>query len=347
MALAVNLGITPIIIRLARSRGWYDLPNGRKIHTYPIPRLGGVGIFLSLCAAAVLLAFFPAYAQGWRSLLVLAAFLLIHALGLLDDFHNLEAALKFVLQLVAAALVVAAGFTIHRLGLPGIGSLELGWFAWPLTLIWIVGLSNAMNLVDGVDGFAGGIAAMAALALGAVAFAQGRPFAALLAAALLGAVVGFLAYNFPPARIFMGDSGSLLLGFLLATLPLLGGDAVKAPEGLTLEIAGTITILAIPVLDTAAAIVRRLREGKPIYAPDKQHLHHKLLALGLGDRAIFAVGCVSGLFLATVAFVAERLGGWGGLAVLAGAWAVLGTLYWWLRGAAKDHVRTSAAVAAK
>ncbi len=335
LALVVNLAATPIIIRVAQARGWYDLPNGRKIHTEPIPRLGGLGIFLGLAAVAILIIVRPSYAMGWQGLLVLAAFLFIHALGLLDDFRNLHASIKFSLELVAAALVVVAGFSIDRVGLPGIGGLSLGWLAWPVTLLWIVGLSNAMNLVDGVDGFAGAIALTAALAFSGTALLQGRSFAALLGAGLVGAVGGFLAYNFPPARIFMGDSGALLLGFLLATLPLLRDGRAMTPEAFTLELGGTVTVLALPVLDTATAILRRLRRRVPIYAPDKLHLHHKLLALGLGDRAIFVVGCLAGLLLAACALAAQWLGGWAGFGVLAGVWVAIVAGYTWLRRAAR------------
>jgi UDP-GlcNAc:undecaprenyl-phosphate GlcNAc-1-phosphate transferase len=194
-------------------------------------------------------------------------------------------------------------------------------------VLWLVGLSNAMNLVDGVDGFAGAITAAAATALGATALVQGRFGAALVACCLLGAAAGFLAYNRPPARIFMGDSGSLLLGFVLATLPLLRGSGQPDGAALTLDLAATIAVLGLPVLDTTTAIVRRLRAGHSIARPDKLHLHHKLQAIGLSDRALFLVALAAGLVLGAIAFVAVLVGGWWGWAMMIGGAVVLGTLY--------------------
>jgi len=290
LAFLLNAAITPIVMRVARTKGWFDVPNARKIHTNPIPRLGGVGIFLSFLVSALAAAvLFPVMFPGiWgeafplRFLPVFAGFLLIHAVGLLDDFFNLRALLKFALELVAAALVIAAGFAIPLGGLHLGGSVALIPFAWLATLFWIVGISNAMNLVDGVDGFAGGIACFAALAMGIIALLQGNLVTALVAVALLGSVIGFLVFNFPPARIFMGDSGSLLLGFTLSVIPLLGSTGAP-PIGIFFA---PVTILTIPILDTAAAIVRRVRRRLPIHSPDKEHIHHVLLALGLKERTI-------------------------------------------------------------
>jgi UDP-GlcNAc:undecaprenyl-phosphate GlcNAc-1-phosphate transferase len=341
LALVTNLAATPLIIRLAHRRGWFDLPNGRKVHTNPIPRLGGVGMFAALLvsvlaghALASLTGGVEPFSFSRNLLYMLAGFLVIFATGLIDDFRNLAAPLKFFLQVAAAVLVTLGGYTIDALGLPGLAAVRLGWLAWPLTVLWLVGLSNAMNLVDGVDGFAGALTTTAALALGASAIVQGRPEAALVAACLLGAVTGFLAFNFPPARIFMGDSGSLLLGFALATLPLLRGS--NNPDGgtLSLDLAATVTTLAIPVLDTATSILRRLRARLPIHRPDKHHLHHKLQALGLGDRALFEIALAAGLALGGVAFAAVRIGGWAGWGLLAGACAVLCVLYLVMRSAA-------------
>jgi UDP-GlcNAc:undecaprenyl-phosphate/decaprenyl-phosphate GlcNAc-1-phosphate transferase len=334
VALVVSLASIPLVIRLADRKGWYDLPNGRKVHTNPLPRLGGVGIFAAILVAMVLgvalsvpRGRMEVFGFDRRLLFVLAGFLLIFATGLVDDFRNLRAPLKFFLQLAAGVLVTLGGFTIDALGLPGLAPLGLGWLAWPLTVLWLVGLSNAMNLVDGVDGFAGAITAAAAAALGAMALMQGRFGAALVACCLLGAAAGFLAFNFPPARIFMGDSGSLLLGFVLATLPLLRGSGQPDGAALTLDLAATIAVLGLPVLDTATAIVRRVRAGHSIARPDKLHLHHKLQAIGLSDRALFLVALASGLVLGAVAFGAVLVGGWWGWAMMIGGAVVLCALY--------------------
>jgi UDP-GlcNAc:undecaprenyl-phosphate GlcNAc-1-phosphate transferase len=290
LAFLLNAAITPIVMRVARAKGWFDVPNARKIHTDPIPRLGGVGIFLSfLVSALAATVLFPLALPGFwggafhpRFLIVFAGFLLIHAVGLLDDFFNLRALLKFALELVAAALVIAAGFAIPLGGLHPDGAVVLSAISWSATLFWIVGISNAMNLVDGVDGFAGGIAFFAALAMGIIAMLQGNLVTALVAVALLGSVIAFLVFNFPPARIFMGDSGSLLLGFTLSVIPLLGSPSAP-PLGVCLA---PLTVLTIPIIDTAAAIVRRVRRRLPIHSPDKEHIHHVLLDLGMKERTI-------------------------------------------------------------
>jgi UDP-GlcNAc:undecaprenyl-phosphate GlcNAc-1-phosphate transferase len=334
LALAVSAAAIPLIIRVAHRNRWYDLPNGRKVHTSPLPRLGGAGMYVALLVSLLALSVLSLL-NGRREVLafqpellfVQAGFLLIFATGLIDDFRNLAAPLKFFLQLAAGVLVTLGGYVIDVLALPGLPELRLGWAAWPLTVLWLVGLSNAMNLVDGVDGFAGAIAAMAALALGACAFVHGRFGAALVAVCLLGVITGFLLFNFPPARIFMGDSGSLLLGFVLATLPLLRGPGTSDGATFTLDLAATVAVLALPVLDTATAIGRRLRAGLPIHHADKFHLHHKLQALGLSDRTLFLVAVASGVVLGSTAFAAVLAGGWIGWILMTSAAAILCVLY--------------------
>ena len=345
VALAVSLASIPLVIRLADRKGWYDLPNRRKVHTSPLPRLGGVGMFAGILVAIVLGAALSTPDGGTevfgfdrRLLFVLGGFLLIFATGLVDDFRNLRAPLKFLLQVAAGVLVALGGFTIDALGFPGLAPLQLGWAAWPVTVLWLVGLSNAMNLVDGVDGFAGAITAAAAVALGASALVQGRFGAALVACCLLGATAGFLVYNVPPARIFMGDSGSLLLGFVLATLPLLRGSAQPDGTTLALDLAATVAVLGLPVLDTTTAIVRRLLAGLPIHHPDKLHLHHKLKAIGLSDRALFLVALAAGLVLGSVAFAAVLVGGWWGWAMIVAIAVILCVLYVLVRRVARPRM---------
>jgi UDP-GlcNAc:undecaprenyl-phosphate GlcNAc-1-phosphate transferase len=347
LALAGSLAAIPLIIRISHKKGWYDLPNGRKVHTNPLPRLGGAGMFAALLVAVFVGRELPVLTGGQeifsfsRELLfLLAGFLVIFAIGLIDDFRNLAAPLKLSLQVAAAVLVTLGGFTIDSLALPGLAPLRLGVAAWPLTVFWLVGLSNAMNLVDGVDGFAGTIAATAAIALGAAALVQGRPEAALVAACLVGVVAGFLVFNVSPARIFMGDSGSLLLGFVLATLPLLRGE--NDPNGATfmLDLGATVAVLGLPVLDTATAITRRLRAGQPIHQPDKLHFHHKLQALGLSDRMLFVVALSTGIVLGVIAFVAVLVSGWVGWALLVAAAAMLSLLFMVVRRASIKRMRT-------
>jgi len=293
LALIISIVMMPLVILIAHRRRWFDIPNERKIHTDPIPRLGGIGLFLGLLISSVtvpivLPALFPdswPVGYSFRYVPVFFAFCIIHALGLVDDFHNLRADLKFSLQIAAAVLVTTGGFTISVIRISGVPEISLGIFAYPITALWIVTISNAINLVDGIDGLAGGITGISALSLGVMSLLLGHAMPALIAFALLGAVLGFLAFNLPPARIFMGDSGSLLLGFVLAVIPLMGGTRSTS----IFDIFGPATILLIPIIDTIAAIARRVKAGRPIYKPDKDHIHHKLMALGLKETSILLI----------------------------------------------------------
>jgi UDP-GlcNAc:undecaprenyl-phosphate GlcNAc-1-phosphate transferase len=293
LALIISIVMMPLVILVAHQRRWFDIPNERKIHTDPIPRLGGIGLFFGLVISSVavpliLPALFP---DSWpvsysvRYVPVFSAFCLIFVLGLVDDFHNLRAELKFSLQIAAAVLITVGGFTISVIRIPGLPELSLGIFAYPITALWIVTISNAINLVDGIDGLAGGITGFSALSLGVMCLLQGQVMPALVAFSLLGAVLGFLAFNLPPARIFMGDSGSLLLGFVLAVIPLMGGAGSTS----IVDLFAPATVLLIPIIDTIAAIARRMRARRPIYKPDRDHIHHKLLALGLNETAILLI----------------------------------------------------------
>jgi UDP-GlcNAc:undecaprenyl-phosphate GlcNAc-1-phosphate transferase len=293
LALIISIVMMPLVILVAHRRRWFDIPNERKIHTDPIPRLGGIGLFagLVISSVAVPLILPVVFPDAWpmayslRYLPVLIAFCLIHALGLVDDFHNLRALLKFSLQIAAAVLVTVGGFTISVIRIPGLPELSLGVFAYPITALWIVTISNAINLVDGIDGLAGGITGFSALSLGVMCLLQGQVMPALIAFSLLGAVLGFLAFNLPPARIFMGDSGSLLLGFVLAVIPLMVAPGATS----IVDLVAPATVLLIPILDTVAAIARRVRAKRPIYSPDREHIHHKLLALGLKETTILLI----------------------------------------------------------
>jgi UDP-GlcNAc:undecaprenyl-phosphate GlcNAc-1-phosphate transferase len=193
---------------------------------------------------------------------------------------------------------------VRSLTIPYLGVIRLGVFGYPLTVLWIVSISNAINLIDGMDGLAGGISAFAALSMGIIAVLQGSAVTASLCFALLGALIGFLVFNFPPARIFMGDSGSLLLGFCLATFPLAGGISRASAFGTLLV---PITLLTVPILDTVTAILRRLRKGKSIIAPDKEHIHHRLLEMGLSERQILGVLYGFSAYLSAVAITSVVL----------------------------------------
>ncbi len=311
IAFVINVGLTPLITSLAHRFRWYDEPNHRKIHTRLVPRLGGVGMFLSFVVSTGLVSAIAWAASGGaqrgvlepRFLAILAGMALIHGMGLADDFSSLRAPLKLLIQIAAAALVTTGGFAVRSINLPYIGRLSLGLASYPITVLWIIGIANAINLIDGMDGLAGGISTFAALTMGVVALIQGRDEAALLALALGGAGAAFLVYNLPPASIFMGDSGAYFLGFTLATIALMGISRMATVGSLIIP----LTLLIIPVMDTMAAIVRRVRDGRHPFSPDKEHLHHRLLDLGLGERHILAVVYGFSLYLSVVAITSVIL----------------------------------------
>lgn len=280
----------PYIRHVARRRGWLDRSDERKIHTGEIPRLGGIGIafgfFVSaIVSSAALPLFGLVFPTSWKIAILLAGALAIHALGLFDDFKNLRARTKFFVQILIAVAVVAAGYYFRALHLPGVGRVELGVLGPAITVFWIVGVMNAVNLIDGMDGLAGGIAFIGIAVWGILLFKSELRFEGMLAASMGGAVLGFLFFNFPPASIFMGDSGSLLLGYMLATLPLLANDRTAGG----MHLIPAITIALIPILDTFAAMLRRLRRGVSFFSPDRYHMHHKLLGLGISTRSILVL----------------------------------------------------------
>ena len=285
---AANGVLTPLVTRLAHRFKWYDIPDFRKLHTGLIPRIGGLAIFLSVAlgigagTAAMALLDVPLPAALSPLLAATAGVALIFAVGLFDDFVPLRARSKLVLQVLAATVIAAGGMRIDSIALPLLGRLELGIAAVPVTVFWIVGMVNSVNLIDGRDGLAGGIAAFAAAGLAAVAMLHGHLLAAVVAVAVFGAVCGFLLYNWPPASIFMGDSGSHLLGFSLAVLPLLdiGGAATLR----TLMIPATLML--IPILDCGAAVLRRVRQRVSLGTADTDHIHFVLRDLGLSDHKI-------------------------------------------------------------
>jgi UDP-GlcNAc:undecaprenyl-phosphate GlcNAc-1-phosphate transferase len=292
----ISTVITPLILRLAHHFRWYDRIDHRKIHTEDTPRLGGVGIVVSF-TLTIVAALAVMYSTEHASFLppstlfsVLAGLGLIHLLGLYDDFKNLPAPFKFLIQLIAAGLPVAGGLTIQNLALPGIGNVTLSpAIAIPGTIFWIVAIANATNLIDGADGLAGGVASIAVFFMGVIAYSEGGLLAAVFATAMVGSIAGFLLYNIPPAQIFMGDGGSLSVGFLLAVIPLLGFSVENSPVVRIFPVLPVITILFIPLADTSMAIIRRLYRRKPVHSPDREHLHHRLIDIGFtGNRLLAA-----------------------------------------------------------
>jgi UDP-GlcNAc:undecaprenyl-phosphate/decaprenyl-phosphate GlcNAc-1-phosphate transferase len=295
IALSLGLVLTPGIRALARARGWTDHPGERKVHQIEIPRVGGVAIYLSFFVALLVGWFSPGIHQ-WIALprelpAIVLGGTLVFLLGLWDDIHSLPAPLKFLVQIAAAGIAYGAGLQIHSVSLAPGFAIQLGWMALPVTLFWFLLVINAINLIDGLDGLAAGVSLFAALVLLVFCLVTHRYLEAVGFAALAGATTGFLRYNFNPATIFMGDSGSYFLGYMLAALSVLG--SVKSTASVALLI--PILALGVPLIDTITAPIRRFIRGKGIFSPDSDHLHHRLLKRGLTHR-----NCVLVLYGGTI-----------------------------------------------
>ena len=277
LAYILSLIFTPLIKRMALKIGATDTPNSRKVHTKIMPRLGGGAIYAAFSLALLLTQDLNNYTVG-----LLIGGTVIMLVGFLDDVFGLSPKLKLLGQLIAALILIAFGYRVQFITHPwGAGSLiDLEYFTIPFTLLWIIGVTNAVNLIDGLDGLAAGTSAIAAITMALVAWSNNQGAAASLALILAASTIGFLRYNFHPARIFMGDSGSLFLGFTLGALAVSG--LTKGATVISLFI--PVVILGIPIMDTLFAIVRRFTNGKPIFQPDKKHLHHCLLDLGLSHK---------------------------------------------------------------
>ena len=295
IAAGVALFVTPGVIFFAKKTGAMDAPDARKVHKRPVPRIGGLGIYLAFMAAMLTIVsevpVEPDVAFELEGLVVGGS--LIVLLGLIDDYKNLPAKVKLLGQIVAACvLVIGFDVRIDFITDPFGDYLFLEWFAIPATVFWIVGITNTVNLIDGLDGLAAGVACIASTTIFLVALQQSIMFVAVFCAAIAGAALGFLYYNFNPARIFMGDSGSMFFGFMLSGISVIG--AVKSAATIALIV--PILALGLPILDTTFAIIRRYRGGVPIFKPDKGHLHHRLLDLGFTQRqAVLLMYVISAL----------------------------------------------------
>lgn len=278
----------PFAIRLAYKIGAIDQPDKRKVHVQAMPRLGGLAIFL---AFIITIAFIANLSGPFRGIIYGA--IIIFTVGLLDDIFQLSAWVKLAGQLVAAGVAIYCGVIVHFVTNPFDGLLILGSLSIPVTFLWIVGITNAINLIDGLDGLAAGVSAIAAVTMGILALIQGQIEVSAAAFILVAALLGFLPFNFHPARTFMGDCGSNLLGFLLGCLAIMG----TAKSAAIISLFVPIVILGIPIFDTFFAIVRRINNHTPIFQPDKAHLHHRLMALGMSHRrCVLVIYSISGLF---------------------------------------------------
>jgi UDP-GlcNAc:undecaprenyl-phosphate GlcNAc-1-phosphate transferase len=300
LALLVSLIATPVVIATARRYGWLDVPtDARKVHRAPVPRLGGVAVVLAFATPLLGLAVYSngvseiLYADSAKVLAFLAGGVIIVGLGVYDDLKGANAKLKLAVQSVAAFVVWWAGIRIELLGVPLGGELELAWLSFPLTWLWIVGVTNALNLIDGLDGLAAGVGLIASTVLFTVALADHAVLMCLVMACLAGALLGFLYFNFNPAKIFLGDSGSMFLGFVLSAVSIWTYRKGATAAALLIP----MLALGLPLLDTTLAFVRRvLRKTNPFDA-DREHVHHRLLDLGLSHRnAVFTLYTASGVF---------------------------------------------------
>lgn len=329
LACFLSLVATPLVISFCHHRGWYDRLDSRKIHTGRIPRLGGVAIFASFALAFVagsLLGVGSRNGQSWAGefLPVTLAVVAVFLAGLVDDFRPVRARYKFLIQLAAAILVVSAGFRFRFLALPfAPHTIGFGWLSYPISVIWIVGITNAINMIDGMDGLSGGITLIASGVYGMLYAGLGGPVPGLLAFCLAGSIIGYLFFNLPPARIFLGDAGAYFIGFTLAVLPLLH----KGEHTTRFGIVGAITVLVVPIFDVFAAIWRRLRDKRSVMDPDRGHLHHKLMGLGLSTRQILALVYASGLLLGAAALSALYLPLALSFVLMLSTWALFAALF--------------------
>lgn len=277
VALIASFLITPYVKRLAIKAGALDAPDARKVHTRPIPRMGGLAIY-----AGFILAVLASLHINKEILGLLLGGTVILVVGIIDDMKQLSAKVKLCGQILAACVPILFDIRIDWLTNPFGGMIYLDYFAIPLTVLWIVGLTNTVNLIDGLDGLAAGVSTIASVTILLVAAQQHFWTVAILTAALAGGALGFLQHNFNPAEIFMGDTGSMFLGYMLAGVSVLG--TVKSAATIALVV--PIVALGLPIMDTAFAIIRRYSSGRPIFKPDKGHLHHRLLAMGLTQKQV-------------------------------------------------------------
>jgi UDP-GlcNAc:undecaprenyl-phosphate GlcNAc-1-phosphate transferase len=335
-AFALSLGLTPAVRALALRLGVVDRPGARKMHQVPVPLLGGASLVLAFVATglAALWAFGDLLGdEAERLPALLAAASAVSLLGAYDDWKGVRPLVKFLYQVVAAGILVASGVQAQLFTNPLGESVELGWLGVPLTVFWIVGVTNAINLIDGLDGLAAGVGAIASLALCAVGASTGEPLVAILALLLAGTCLGFLPFNAYPARVFLGDTGSMFLGFVLASLGVVG--SLKATTATLLIL--PIVVLGVPVFDTLWAILRRTRMRVSPFRADRDHIHHRLVRVGLHHRHVVFVLYFVCVFLGVSAWVIVQLPYQMGL-VFAVLLAVGGIIGVWTLKFVEDHL---------
>lgn len=291
----ITIILVPLVINLAKKIGALDIPkDNRRMHKIPMPLMGGLAIYIGVVIS--MLIFLPITIP---LLSVIVAGSLVVISGIIDDIKDISPKFKLLFQLLASIVLIIGGVRITFITNPFSNSQQLfnlGWLSAPISLIWIIGITNTLNLIDGLDGLAAGIALISSLSLLVVAYSLGYTNTMVLSAILAGACLGFLPFNFRPARIFMGDTGALFIGFMLAVISIEG--VMKSVA--TISMVVPIFVLGLPILDTLFAICRRLLSGKSIVVGDKSHIHHRLVARGLSHRdtvwVLYSISIIFGVF---------------------------------------------------
>lgn len=300
VAFVISFAITPVVKLFATKVGAVDVPGeARRIHDHPIPRMGGLAIFFGFLLSVLLFVDVTREVRG-----ILFGAIIIVATGAIDDIVSLRAWTKFFIQILAAVIAVLHGVVIHVVMNPNVFSeqeaIVLGWLAVPITILWIVGITNSVNLIDGLDGLAVGVSTISCITLLVVALLVSEPNVALIVAALAGACIGFMPYNLNPAKIFMGDTGSLLLGYVLSTVSVLGLFKFYTLVSFVVP----VLAVAVPLSDTIFAFCRRILHGQSPFKADRGHFHHKLMDLGLNQKQavaiLYAISAILGLAAVTL-----------------------------------------------
>ncbi|MBD7985223.1 undecaprenyl/decaprenyl-phosphate alpha-N-acetylglucosaminyl 1-phosphate transferase [Sporosarcina sp. Sa2YVA2] len=296
--------LTPLVMKFAYRIGAVDHPNYRKVHAAVMPRIGGLAIFGAFAVGYLILRPQDDHAMG-----ILIGAVIIIIIGFLDDMLDITAKAKMLGQIAAALVVVTYGdLQINFINLPFYGQFDFGYFSIPITILWIVGIANAINLIDGLDGLAAGVSTIALISITVMAVIMGDVFVIATASILAASSLGFLFFNFHPAKIFMGDTGSLFLGYMIAVLALLGFKNIAV-----VSLVIPIIILGVPISDTFFAIVRRIRMKQPVSAPDKSHLHHCLLRAGFSHRQTVLIIYGLAILFGVAAVIFSQATVWGAI----------------------------------
>lgn len=307
-AFIASIILTPLVIKFAFRIGAVDHPNYRKVHASVMPRIGGMAIFGAFVIGYLLLRPTDEHAIG-----ILVGAIIIIITGFLDDMLEITAKAKLFGQLAAAIVVVTwGGLQIEFINLPFFGPFDFGYLSIPITILWIIGITNAINLIDGLDGLAAGVSTIALISITVMAVIMGDVFVVATAAILAASTLGFLFYNFHPAKIFMGDTGALFLGYMISVLALLGFKNVAV-----VSLVIPIIMLGVPISDTFFAIVRRVRMKQPISAPDKSHLHHCLLRAGFSHRQTVLIIYGLAILFGVAAVLFSQATVWGAIVLTA------------------------------